>query len=371
MMLFRISPRTKSIESSSQAQSNNEGKTPNKFIRFWQRVYRPLGFQKGYNFPLFIIFAGAIFGFSLARLSYLNISGNASSSFANSSSPGEWYWSSKGVYRVGITIHLATILPAGLLMIWQFVPVIRHKFLIVHRINGYLVVILVLISNVGAVMIVRRAFGGTLATQAGTGVLAIISTISICLAYYNIKRLQIDQHRAWILRAMFYLGTIVTLRIIMILSALIASSMSGYYITMTCGEIFSIYDTRQEALDLYAQCGEPGSTLDTRVIVQATFGNGQAEQIAASLRISFGMAMWMALFLHAVGVEIYLSLTPRESNRLRQVSYERQMEKGYMPFGSAGLTSDRWGDAEPWKPSKQEPTADAGEASKQEVDESR
>lgn len=66
--------------------------------------------------------------------------------------------------------------------------------------------------------------------------------------------------------------------------------------------------------------------------------------------MSFGMAMWLAIFMHLVGVEIYLALTPRESNRLRQVSYERQMERGFEHPGSAGLTSDRWGDAESWKP---------------------
>jgi len=34
------------------------------------------------------------------------------------------------------------------------------------------------------------------------------------------------------------------------------------------------------------------------------------------------------------------------------VSYERQMERGFENPGSAGLTSDRWGDAEPWRPMK-------------------
>lgn len=285
----------------------------------------------------------------------MNISGKASSSYANGTSPGEWYWFSHGIYRIGITIHLVTILPAGLLMVWQFLPIIRHKCLIVHRINGYIVVVLSLVSNVGAVMIVRRAFGGTLATQAGVGVLAIISTASIGMAYYNIKRLQIDQHRAWMLRAVFYLATIVTLRLIMILSALISSQASGYYTPMSCGELVTVYDTTpQNVTSLYPQCGQPGSTDDTLVIVQASFANNQAEQIGASLRLSFGMALWMALFLHLVGVEIYLNLTPRESNRLRQVSYERQMERGLEPFGSAGLTVDRWGDAEPWKPDVEE-----------------
>ncbi|MCJ1408707.1 hypothetical protein MMC19_002782 [Ptychographa xylographoides] len=302
---------------------------------------------------LVVIFAGALIGFTLARLSYLNISGTARSSFASDASPGEWYWFSTGIYRVGITLHLATILPAGLLIVWQFVPVIRHKLLIFHRINGYLIIVLVILSNVGALMICRRAFGGSLETQAAVGVLVIITTASIGLAYYNIKRLQVDQHRAWMLRAMYYLGTIITLRLIMILSALIASKLSNYYTTMSCAELLSIYKSSQAVQNLYPQCDPFGSTNEVLVIVQATFGNLHPEQIAASLRISFGMAMWMAIFLHLTGVEIYLALTPRESSRLRQVSYERQMERGLRPFGSAGLTSDRWGDAEPWKPIKQ------------------
>jgi hypothetical protein len=72
-------------------------------------------------------------GFTLARLSYLNI---APSSFASGASPGEWYRYHKGHYRIGIALHLSTILPAGSLMIWQFVLVIRHKLLLSHHING-------------------------------------------------------------------------------------------------------------------------------------------------------------------------------------------------------------------------------------------
>ncbi|KAI4100251.1 MAG: hypothetical protein LQ339_005558 [Xanthoria mediterranea] len=319
---------TANSNTSSPCPSTSENdKIPNKTVQLWRRAYQSLGFQKAYNFSLFIIFAGVIVGFSLARLSYLNISGSASSSYANGASPGEWYWYSHGIYRIGITIHLATILPAGLLMVWQFVPVIRHKYLMAHRINGYLVVTLVIISNVGALMIARRAFGGALATQAGVGVLVIMSTVSIALAYYNIKRLQIDQHRAWI-------------------------QMSSYNTTMTCGELLSILDTDEKVNTFYPSCGQPGSTPATLAIVQAKFGS-QPEQIASALRVSFGMALWMALFLHATGVEIYLGLTPRENNRLRQVSYERQLEKGLSPAGSAGLTSDRWGDGEPWQPLKE------------------
>jgi uncharacterized membrane protein len=81
---------------------------------------------------------------------------------------------------------------------------------LLHRIDGYVIILLVLISNVGALMIARHAFGGELATQTGVGLLAILSTGGLGMAYYNIKRLQLDQHRAWMLRTFFYVSPMIT-----------------------------------------------------------------------------------------------------------------------------------------------------------------
>jgi len=60
--------------------------------------------------------------------------------------------------------------------------------------------------------------------------------------------------------------------------------------------------------------------------------------------------MWAAMVLHIIGVEIYLNLTPREAQRLRQVSYERALEAGYKNPGNTGTTAVRFGDADEWKP---------------------
>lgn len=60
--------------------------------------------------------------------------------------------------------------------------------------------------------------------------------------------------------------------------------------------------------------------------------------------------MWLAIFMHAAGVEIYLNLTPREYNRLREISYQKQLEAGFRKPGRAGLTVDRLGDADLWEP---------------------
>ena len=121
--------------------------------------------------------------------------------------PGECFsYYSRKLYKIGIIMHLCTIIPAGFLVLFQFVPVIRHKVILFHRINGYVIIVLILCSNSGALMIARIAFGGTLSTQLAVGVLVISTTLSVLLAWINIKRLQIDQHRKWMLRAWFYVS---------------------------------------------------------------------------------------------------------------------------------------------------------------------
>jgi hypothetical protein len=55
-------------------------------------------------------------------------------------------------------------------------------------------------------VIARIAFGGTLDTQLFVGVLVILTTGSLFLGWVNIKRLQIDQHRKWMLRTWFYVS---------------------------------------------------------------------------------------------------------------------------------------------------------------------
>jgi hypothetical protein len=53
-----------------------------------------------------------------------------------------------------------------------------------------------------------------------------------------------------------------------------------------------------------------------------------------------------------------LHLTPKEAERLRKVSYQRQLEAGMKNPGSAGLTADKLGDSEAWvRPVRKESTA--------------
>ncbi|KAK7413281.1 hypothetical protein QQX98_007869 [Neonectria punicea] len=331
------------------------------FVRAARKVYNPIGFSKGYNFTLWFIFAGALMGFILARLMYLDYSGvycstNPDDSGPNAAAPGEcWTYNQKEYLQVGIRMHLYTIIPSGFLVCFQFVPAIRSRVILFHRISGYIIVFLSLAGTIGALIIARVAFRGGIDTQAAVGFLAIIFLGSLSISYYNIKKLQIEQHRAWMLRAWFYAGAIITNRLILVISALITSQDYSYRTAMKCDKLGSFYDSPAALLDAYPSCTSP----ENYAVVKDGM-SGSTENFGAALYKSFGMALCLALAIHAIGVEIYLQLTPAEYECLRNVCYHRQLEAGFKNPGSAGLTVDRLGDSAPWVPADGNNTSKPG-----------
>ena len=175
---------------------SDETKLPNTIVRTFRKTHTALGFSKGYNALLWFHLAGAMFGFCLARTPYLAVDIH----FRKNAAPGEWFYFRQPFYRAGIILHLAVVIPAGVLAAVQFTPVLRHKALILHRINGYVLMSLVTLANVSGLMVARRSFGGTVETQMFVGLLALATTGSMAMAWTSIKRLQIAQHRAWMLR---------------------------------------------------------------------------------------------------------------------------------------------------------------------------
>jgi uncharacterized membrane protein len=317
-------------------------------------------------------------GFSLSRLPDLDYDHVFKDDFALV--PGYWYYFSQGSYRVGMIIHLATVLPAGILMVLQFTPVIRHKFITFHRINGYTVILLLLISNASACVVLRHNQGGgaRMAAQTAEFFLVIITTIGMAMAWWNIRRKQIDQHRAWMLRTMFYMGTIISSRVLNEMAAPIISGIGGYYGVWNCDEIDFLYKNLGlpfPAAD-YPGCLLADGTVNraVNVAVHAVRDESRPERFGANVIGPFGAnvsvdflctsvfslvawqnptdckQLWICIALHIIGVELYLGMTPREAERLRRISYERQLEAGFPNPGSAGLTADRWGDAEKWTP---------------------
>ncbi|KAF2014372.1 hypothetical protein BU24DRAFT_433772 [Aaosphaeria arxii CBS 175.79] len=321
-----------------------------KPLRF---IYGGFGFQKGYNFVLYAITAGALLGFVLARVQYLDIDGI----FREESIPGEYYWYQSGFRRVGIIMHLVGVLFGGMFAFLQFTPIIRHKALWFHRISGYLAILLLLAGNAGVYMIIDHSIGGVPAMRLFFGILGAMTTIGLLLAYVNIKRLQIDQHRAWMIRTWAWAGCIISLRLILDAATEVAHR---YDITLhtpiRCDEIFFMYlnnagipNEQNPTGKIYEQCGDNASTNPLEILISTEAGG--PESAAALLRPMFLMSAYLAITIHALLAELYLWLTPAEHYRLRIVSYQKQVEKGLRKRGSpkeAGLGSTRFGDAPEW-----------------------
>ena len=121
-------------------QSNRPAR--NDFNCHMRLIYNLLWLSKAYNFILWFFFSGALFGFLLARAPFLNFSGIfCGEAFAEDGNlhagPGQcWNYSIKKGYEIGVRLHLAGIIPGGLLALLQFIPAIRHKVILFHRING-------------------------------------------------------------------------------------------------------------------------------------------------------------------------------------------------------------------------------------------
>ncbi|KAK3053254.1 hypothetical protein LTR09_005880 [Extremus antarcticus] len=307
----------------------------NGFVAAMRHVYNPIGFGKGYNFVLF----GYIFAFSLSRTSFFSFYGIFCNrdviAAGNGSAPGECFYWLRNPYKIGM-----------------FVPIVRHKLIILHRINGYLVILLSSIASAGAIIIAPHSNGGDMATRMVAGVLVISTTVAFILAWINIKRLQIDQHRAWMLRAWAYFSTIITLRLIMLCYSEIISIDPEFTVTRPCKQIDFLFQSQDFVLSLYPDCAPfyNGTSPEQMVIVLADINSADPMQISASFGVGFGAAGCLALWIHAIAVEVYLRLTPAEGERLKEVSYQRQRERGFRNPGTAGLTAEKQGDANPYVP---------------------
>ncbi|CCA71436.1 hypothetical protein PIIN_05375 [Serendipita indica DSM 11827] len=332
------------VDATTTSASSEPTASSNILVRLWSSLSRRLGFRRPLSFFFFFILGGALMGFSLANFRSLAPHRYYNGAFA----PGELYWFRGGSRKVGMLLHLGTILPCGVLSVLQFVPGIRKKYLLFHRINGYTVLTLILLGVIGGLMMSRHAFGGDVSSAGGIYALALVTLFSAGMGYYNIKRLQIEQHRKWMLRSVVYMSSIVTMRIIMIISALIVTAIGGFFMPWNCEELLYTFkgNTTQLAHAGYSQCTD-GST-SRSVLVPANMKD-DPQGVASALRSGFGNSAWAALLIHIFLLEVYLNLTPNETERLRAISYQKQLEAGARHPGSAGITSDRWGDAKPYR----------------------
>ena len=122
---------------------------------------------------------------------------------------------------------------------------------------------------------------------------------------------------------------------------------------MRCKTIFNTYkvygvpDQGNPTPFIYP-AGQQNPLSAMKVILPAV-SNGRPECLAALTHANFVMRLWVAMVLHAVGIEVYSRLTPRETEKLRHVSFEKQLGRRMKRPGMAELVVERFGDADEWK----------------------
>ncbi|KAJ1302862.1 hypothetical protein OPQ81_003164 [Rhizoctonia solani] len=245
------------------------------------RPWWMLGFEKGSSLGLFVFFGGAIIGYSLAK--------SPSMSFRlllKRFVPGEGYWFEQTFWKINIMIHIFASVPASFFSVFCFLPITWKRWPRFHGILGYIVSILLVISCVGAG----------------------IAACAVILGCVEARRGALDTHREWMIRAWFYNGALITTNVTALISAHVITAINTYYSLWRCAECAT-----SNALS------NPNSVY---IAVHASWREGQLGK-GSAIRTSYGMALWIAMILHGVGIELYLRMTLRESKILQELSEKR------------------------------------------------
>lgn len=98
----------------------------------------------------------------------------------------------------------------------------------------------------------------------------------------------------------------------MIITAQIITAIGGYHAVWPCAKIAYTLDDPSTIAAEYPTCAGYANGTDPGGVslVKAQLGGpgSTSANAGAVLNISFGMALWIALAMHAIGVEIYVSL---------------------------------------------------------------
>lgn len=132
--------------------------------------------------------------------------------------------------------------------VFSLTPYLLQKYRQVHRINGRIIFSLWFVAIVGALMISRHSFGGSLSTQLFNWTLAPMASYAITKSWMAIRRRDIVEHRNWALRAMFWLGSIVASRPLMTIAIFTADLLDSNYTVSNPNIIISQLSSLHESL---------------------------------------------------------------------------------------------------------------------------
>ncbi|KAI0199332.1 hypothetical protein F4808DRAFT_432800 [Astrocystis sublimbata] len=277
-----------------------------------QDIRKPvLGFARPAHLWMWLASGGFMALFSLYNMKSLNFDkycgGGPHAAF-----PGECFYFFKHTWaRIGIQVHLWCILPAGVLAGVQFVPITRRlKYVLIHRVFGFASLVLGIAGALAGLPLLRNAFGGDLAAQSGTGSAMVLFLIAQWKGYTSVRRGKIQEHRFWMLRSWFIAASVITQRVVMVIAAIIISKTGGYSMAVPCDKIEFVLGSPERTLELYPECSSyvNGTNLFRKAAADAYIFTPEVDvvQLVAAMSMTYGVAGWIALFAHVVGLEVYI-----------------------------------------------------------------
>ncbi|KAJ7873750.1 hypothetical protein B0H13DRAFT_2348840 [Mycena leptocephala] len=210
----------------------------------------------------------------------------------------------------------------GIAAVLQFIPAIRRRKIILHRLNGYGVLACLVVGNVSGAIVGRRSFGGELNVQSGYYAMGVMVVVSAIMGIYYVKK-DTRRHRKWMLRMVVYFSATISARLIMLSAASIITIIGTYYSVWRCDEVLNLLGKLETVQSSYPQCVATGDDFARAwVAVHSSTDDGLSMACYSTAShysetsASAGMAIWIAILIHVVVVEFYIHKT-EATNQVR------------------------------------------------------
>ncbi|KAF5341350.1 hypothetical protein D9758_016809 [Tetrapyrgos nigripes] len=290
---------------------------------FYHSLSWTLGFKEKYSLLLFIVFGGALFGFCLARAFMMN-----TKIMREQTPPGDFRWFDLKMDKIPYFWHIYTTIIGGLIVSAQFLPVIRRQYILVHRLNGYLSLLLLIPGNIAGAIVARRSFGGEINQQIAYYLLGIMITFALLMGFANVKK-ETRSHRRWMLSMVqppphYYQSLRLTgiYRRCCLFRCPNTSTSNGpdlpsshnkdrQLLVWRCDEVFYVLQSTESLSQLFPQCVANGTDPLSNPLSVAVHASNHEGDLGKSsgARVVHGMCLWISMLISVVGVEIYIRKT--------------------------------------------------------------
>ncbi|KAF5334582.1 hypothetical protein D9758_018128 [Tetrapyrgos nigripes] len=308
-----------SLPALNQSADGRQRRKANAILTFYQSLSWTLGFKEKYSLLLFIVFGGALLGFCLARAYMMN-----TRIMREQTTPGDFRWFDQKMYKTPYFWHIYTTIIGGFIVGAQFLPVIRRQYILLHRMNGYLVVLLLIPGNIAGSIVARRSFGGEINQQSAYYLLGIMITFSMLMGLINVKK-DTRTHRRWMLSmaqplphyyqsglqaytgGVVYFASPILPRPMILIARAIITKIGSYWSVWRCDEVLYVLQSTESLSQLFPQCAASGtdpSNNTLSVAVHASNHEGDLGKSSAA-RLVHGMCLWISMIICVLGVEIY------------------------------------------------------------------